>query len=112
MFLQDRVRVLDMDHRKSQLLSQILNFNKEDSLQQNIDSSNIKILESFHSIFENQHDNTVMNNFINNIKKIGMQNLFHQTENKIFLAIQYLFYQYRQFEDEELGLLPCNTGSI
>ena len=27
-------------------------------------------------------------------------------------AIQYLFYKYRQFEDEEIGIIPFNTGKI
>lgn len=36
----------------------------------------------------------------------------YQRENKLFFALQYLFYRYRQFEDEEIGILPFNTGKI
>jgi len=36
----------------------------------------------------------------------------YQKENRLFFALQYLFYQYRQFEDEEIGIIPFNTGKI
>lgn len=36
----------------------------------------------------------------------------YQRENKLFFAIQYLFDQYKQFENEEIGIFPFNTGKI
>lgn len=36
----------------------------------------------------------------------------YQKGNRLFFALQYLFYRYRQFEDEEIGILPFNTAKI
>jgi hypothetical protein len=32
--------------------------------------------------------------------------------NKLFFAFKYYFYQLTQFEDENIGILPFNTGKI
>ncbi len=36
----------------------------------------------------------------------------YQKENKLYFTIHHLFNHYRQFEDEELWILPFNTGKI
>jgi hypothetical protein len=44
------------------------------------------------------------------IKKVGLSSFSYQKENRLFLAIKYLFYKYQQFDDEEIGLIPFNSG--
>lgn len=58
------------------------------------------------------HDDSAVSAFIDVIKNIGLTSFSYQKENKLFFALEYLFYQYRQFEDEEIGILPFNTGKI
>jgi hypothetical protein len=50
--------------------------------------------------------------FIDAIRKIGLSSFAYQKENKLFAALQYLFHQYQQFDDESIGILPFNTGRI
>lgn len=53
-----------------------------------------------------------MNLFFDAIKNAGMLSFFSQKENRLFFAFQYLFYKYRQFEDEEIGIVPFNAEKI
>lgn len=58
------------------------------------------------------HDDNAVSAFIDVIKKIGLTSFSYQKENKLFFALVYLFHKYRQFDDEEIGVLPFNTGKI
>ena len=76
------------------------------------ENTNFKILEWFDYLFKNSYNANAADMFIDMIKKVGLSSFSYQKENKLLFAIQYLFYKYRQFEDEEIGIIPFNTGKI
>lgn len=43
---------------------------------------------------------------------MGLVSFSYQKINKLFFALKYSFDRYKQFEDEEIGILPFNTGKI
>ncbi|MFZ2256292.1 MAG: hypothetical protein WAW59_07700 [Patescibacteria group bacterium] len=73
---------------------------------------NLEILEGFDSLLENIQSDSSVDIFIDTIRKIGLESFSYQKENKLYPAIQCLFHQYRQFDDETIGILPFNTGRI
>ena len=93
-------------------LSNILGSHNHQASYNNIDNTNLRILEWFDYLFKNSHDDQVENIFINTIKNIGLISFSGQKENKLFFALKYFFGKYKQFEDEELGIIPFNTGKI
>ncbi len=77
-----------------------------------IDSTNFKILNGFHQLLTNNHDDDGINWFINIIRNIWFMSFSYQKANKLFFDLHYLFYQYKQFEDEEIAFIPFNTWKI
>lgn len=77
-----------------------------------MDLTNLRILQGFDALLKNTYNDDAVNAFIATIKNTGLMSFSYQKENKFFFALQHLFYIYRQFEDEEIGVLPFNTGKI
>ena len=46
------------------------------------------------------------------IKNVGLLSFSKQKENKLYYALKYFFDQHKQFEDEQIGVIPFNTGKI
>ena len=103
---------LPVQNSDRSILSDILNFNEGDISRQNIDNTNFRILEGFDYLFRNEYSDSAVKAFIHMVKSIGLSSFSCQEENKLFFAIVYLFHQYKQFEDEEIGIYPFNTGKI
>lgn len=106
------IRSLPIKSEEQTTILDLLSFNKDESSRKHIDNTNLKIIEWFNYIFKNAYDDSAANECIKNIKSIGMMSFSYQNENKLFFALQYLFNKYKQFEDEEIGVLPFNTGKI
>jgi len=111
-FVSDMIRLLPVKDEDRTILSDLLRFDKSEISRKNIDSTNLKILEWFDYLLKNSYNENALNAFINTMKNIGFMSFSYQKENRLFFALQYLFYQYRQFEDEEIGIIPFNTGKI
>lgn len=76
------------------------------------ENTNFKILEWFWLSFQ-EHSQCQCRRYVYWYnKESGFIQFSYQKENKLLFAIQYLFYKYRQFEDEEIGIIPFNTGKI
>ncbi len=103
----DALPVADSDRT---ILAKMLNFDKDEVIYKNIDHMNLKILEWFNTLFRRNNDDLSIEAFIDTIRKIGLSSFSYQKENRLFLALQYLFQKYQQFDDEEIGILPFNTG--
>lgn len=111
-FITGIIQSLPIKDEERSIFSHILNFDKNEASYKNIDNTNLRILEWFDYLLKNTYSDSAINSFINTIKSIGLTSFSYQKENKLFFALQYLFYKYRQFEDEEIGILPFNTGKI
>jgi hypothetical protein len=83
-----------------------------EGLSRTIDRTNLKILEGFDYLLKNRHDDSAVSSFIEGVKSVGLTSLSYQKENRMFFAFQHLFNKNRRFEDEEIGILPFNTGRI
>lgn len=109
-FMEQVIGSLSIGSEQKQTILSLLCPQKDNWVYNNIDDTNMKILYGFDRILKNPHDDGATTAFIETIKNTGLMSLAYQKYNKLFLIIQYLFYGYRQFEDEELGLLPFNIG--
>lgn len=114
-FVSDMVRSLPVSDEDQMILSRLLSSNKSDKnevLDKNIDNMNLRILNWFNTLLKNTHSDLSVDTFIDILKKIGLLSFSYQKENRLFSAIQYLFHQYQQFEDEDIGIFPFNTGKV
>ena len=111
-FVANAIKSLLVKDEDRAIISDLLSFDKNEISRKNIDSTNLKILEWFDYLLKNTFNDNALNAFINTIKSIGFMSFSYQKENRLFFALQYLFYRYRQFEDEEIGIVPFNTGKI
>lgn len=111
-FIAHMVRSLPIQDEDRVILSESLCFNKNDAPGKNMDLLNLRILEGFSSLLRENYSVNARDAFIEIIKKIGLLSFSYQKENRLFTAFQYLFHQYQQFEDEEIWILPFNSGKI
>lgn len=111
-FVARTVRSLPIQDEDREVLSEILDFNKNDGPGKNMDVLNLRILEWFNSLLRENYSRNSTDSFIEVINKIGLLSFSYQKENRLFTALQYLFHQYQQFEDEEIWILPFNSGKI
>lgn len=111
-FITRTVRSLWIPKDDRVILSELLGFDKTEILEQSTDIMNLRILEWFDSLARSTHLENSIDSFIDTIKKIGLLSFSYQKENKLFASLQYLFRQYQQFEDEDIGIFPFNTGKI
>lgn len=111
-FIIHSIQSLSIKDEDRTILSNLLGFDKNEVYNKNIDITNLRILEWFDYLFKNTYNDSAVNAFINTIKNIGLTSFSCQKENRLFFALQYLFHQYQQFEDEEIGILPFNSGKI
>lgn len=82
---------------------------ENDSLRSEIDEINMKILSGFEELWDTQDREYSVGKFIETVQKAGLLSFSHQKQNRLFLAFQYFFYHFRQFEDEEIGIIPFNS---
>ncbi|MFA6090357.1 MAG: hypothetical protein WC774_01115 [Candidatus Gracilibacteria bacterium] len=111
-FIKNTIQSLHIQEADGMNFSNILNFNKDKVHYSNVDNTNLKILEGFDYLLKNTHDDNIGSTFIGAINSIGLTSFSYQKENKLFFALKYFFSQYKQFEDEEIGIMPFNTGKI
>ncbi len=111
-FIATALASLSVKDEAYTVLSELLSFDKNEAYDKNIDNTNLNILEGFNYLLKHPHDEVAVGSFIDIMKNIGLTSFSYQRENKLYFAIEYLFYQYRQFEDEEIGIIPFNTGKI
>lgn len=111
-FMKETLHQLPIKDDEKEAIFHVLGFDKHETSRRTIDNTNLRLLEGFDFLLRNPYDEDAVTSFIDVIKNIGLMSLSYQKENKLFFALQYLFHQYRQFEDEEIGILPFNTGKI
>ena len=109
-FANDICQSLPIKESEKEYFSWLLDFDRQDVFRKTIDDTNIKIIEWFSYLLKNQHDDGGVDAFIQTIKNVGLTSFAYQKENRLFFAIQHFFYSYRHFLDEEIGILPFNTG--
>lgn len=111
-FLTGIAKSLPIPKPEQEVLSGIMNFEKDEIIYKHIDHMNLKVLEWFNFLFRAIQPDAAMDSFIDAIRKIWLSSFSYQNENKLFFALQHLFHQYQQFDDEHIGILPFNTGRI
>lgn len=111
-FITTMIGTLPIKHEDQIALSDILKINKDETSHFIIKNTNLKILEWFDHLLKHTYNDNAVRAFIDSIRRIWLLSFAYQEENKVSTAITYLFHQYKQFEDEEIGILPFNTGKI
>ena len=91
------------------LISELLTYDQSQNFVHDINTLNIKTLQWFYNLFIDKYSSTSVDAFIDTIQRIGQVSFSHQKENKLFFEINYLFHQYKAFEDEMIGIFPFNT---
>ncbi|MBC7503417.1 hypothetical protein H7169_00395 [Candidatus Gracilibacteria bacterium] len=110
-FISTTIDHLPIDSTEKNQLAKLLEFD-EDVTYKNIEHTNLMILEGFSSLFKNIYSDNGIDEFIETLQKVGLSSFSYQKENKLFFSLQHLFHQYQQFEDENISILPFNTGKI
>lgn len=111
-FVEEVLENLSVTEREKSCFSQLLKFDKNEALRQEIDNTNLKMLMGFDRLLKEKHYDDAADRFIDTVRRVGLTSFLYQKENRLFYALQYLFYKYRQFDDEEIGILPFNIGKI
>lgn len=106
------LRLHEINEQDRNTLQDFFQNYENDSLSSEIDGINMEILGGFEKLLDMQDVDYSVGKFIETLQKAGLLSFSYQKQNKLFLAFQYLFYQFRQFEDEEIGILPFNSGKI
>ena len=101
-----------IDEKERQAFRECLKFDTDEALQRHINYTNLKILNGFDSMLREPLDDGALTKFIDVIKSVGLASLSYQWGNKLIFSIYYLFYKYRQFENEEIGIFPFNSWKI
>jgi hypothetical protein len=110
--MKESILRLDIHENDRHILLDFFERYEDDSLSSEIDEINIKILSGFRKLFDTQDRDYAIGKFIEILQRAGLMSFSFQKQNKLFLAFQYFFYSYREFEDEEVGILPFNSWKI
>ncbi len=111
-FITEVVASLPTDDDTRMVISRLLSFDKNEAIYKNIDMMNLKILEGFRTLLGSTKNGDSTGVFIETMQKIGLASFSYQKINKLFFALKHYFHQFQQFEDENIGILPFNTGKI
>jgi uncharacterized protein YoaH (UPF0181 family) len=106
------VSILPISTTGQAILSDILQMDQEEILYKNINHTNLQILQGFDTLFQTTHPERAVDGFIDMIRQVGLSSFAYQPENKLYTALKYLFHTHQQFEEENIGILPFNTGKI
>lgn len=106
------VDTIDMDDADRRILSEILYTQKDIYSIKNTDATDLKILSGFNELLSAVNTESGVENFIQVIQQVGLLSFSYQKENKLLSAFQYLFHEYAQFPDEDIAILPFNSGKI
>jgi len=63
-------------------------------------------------LLKNEHDDGRASSFIKIIKNIGLTSFAYQQSNSLFFSLQHLFGTNKHFIEEDIGILPFNTGKV
>ena len=109
-FIQRTITALPISetHSQNPTLKHLLNLDETHMFQNHIDGLNMKILEGFDRMYVNGFNDRSISAFIGTIQSVGYASFSYQEQNQFFQSIQHLFYEFRGFEEEELGMLPFN----
>ena len=77
-----------------------------------IDITNFQILAGLSHLLNNQRWDDASDMCIDIFKKIWLLSFAYQKENMLYCKFQYLFDQYRQFQTENIAIMPFNSGKI
>ncbi len=113
-FIRRTISALPISETQSQnaTLQHILNLDETHMFQNHIDGMNMRILEGFDRMYANGFNDRSISAFIGTIQSTGYASFSYQEQNQFFQSIQHLFYEFRGFEEEELGMLPFNIGKL
>lgn len=111
-FIQDTITKLHIWEDEKKSLSKLFHIKKIEVLHSVIDAMNLRILEGFHILLDSSNRDNNDTYFIDTIRKTWLMSFAFQKINKFFLAFKYHFYRLAQFEDEDIGIIPFNTGKI
>ncbi len=111
-FIAGTIASLEVDEERRTMISRLLSFDKDEAIYKNIDMMNLGILQRFHTLLAHKQNGDSAEAFIETIQKVGLASFSYQKINKLFFAMKHYFHEYQQFEDEDIGILPFNSGKI
>lgn len=108
-FMAKSIASLPLQDTRKQRISNLLDFDKNQMFLEDVNVLNTRILKAFDGVLNSPYDEGEISDFIRTIQSIGLKSLSYQRDNKIYFALQHLFYKHREYDDEDMGIFPYNT---
>lgn len=76
------------------------------------ENMNLRILEWFSFLIWKKDEDGAIERFFERIQSVWLESFSHQPPNSFFFALEYYFERLRLFDNEQIGIIPFNTGSL